>query len=58
MANALFFHRFAHRFDLRKAHFVGAGLFLFFAADFALSVTVGFSLWETVVTSVSGLLPV
>jgi putative Ca2+/H+ antiporter (TMEM165/GDT1 family) len=58
LANALFFHRFAHRFDLRKAHFVGAGLFLFFAADFALSVTVGFSLWETVVTSVSGLISV
>ncbi|MFU1782010.1 TMEM165/GDT1 family protein [Haloarcula japonica] len=53
LANALFFHRFAHRFDLRKAHFVGAGLFLFFAADFALSVTMGVSLWETIVSSIA-----
>ncbi|EMA10146.1 Putative Ca2+/H+ antiporter, TMEM165/GDT1 family [Haloarcula vallismortis] len=53
LVNALFFHRFTHRFDLRKAHFVGAGLFLFFAADFALSVTMGFSLWETMVSSIA-----
>jgi putative Ca2+/H+ antiporter (TMEM165/GDT1 family) len=49
IANALFFHRFSNAFDLRKAHFVGATLFLFFAFDFALSVTVGISLWETAV---------
>ena len=53
LANALFFHRFAHRFNLRTAHFVGAGLFLFFAADFALSVTMGFSLWETMVSGIA-----
>ena len=57
IANALFFHTFSHRFDLRKAHFVGAGLFLFFAADFALKVAFGFSLWETVVTAAAGALP-
>nr|WP_206043600.1 TMEM165/GDT1 family protein [Haloarcula rubripromontorii] len=53
LVNALFFHRFTHRFDLRKAHFLGAGLFLFFAADFALSVTMGFSLWETIVSAIA-----
>ena len=55
LANALFFHRFAHRFNLRTAHFVGAGLFLFFAADFALSVSMGVSLWETMVSSIAQL---
>ena len=58
IANALFFHRFSHRFDLRKAHFVGAALFLFFAADFALSVTVGVSLWETLVATAADALTV
>lgn len=57
IANALFFHTFSHRFDLRKAHFVGAGLFGFFAADFALKVAVGVSLWENVVTAVASALP-
>jgi len=57
IANALFFHTFAHRFDRRKAHFAGAGLFLFFAADFALSVGFGFSLWETTVDAIAGGLP-
>ncbi|MFC7020962.1 MULTISPECIES: TMEM165/GDT1 family protein [Haloarcula] len=58
IANALFFHRFSHAFDLRKAHFVGAVIFLFFAADFALSVTVGVSVWETGVEVASSLVPV
>ena len=57
IANALFFHKFSHRFDLRKAHFVGAGLFLFFAADFALKTFVGVSLWETAVTAMANALP-
>jgi len=57
IANALFFHTFSHRFDLRKAHFVGAALFLFFAADFAVNVAFGFSLWETVVNGAAGALP-
>jgi putative Ca2+/H+ antiporter (TMEM165/GDT1 family) len=57
IANALFFHRFSHRFDLRKAHLVGAALFLFFAADFALKVGFGFSLWEALVGAAAGALP-
>ncbi|MFC5133208.1 MULTISPECIES: TMEM165/GDT1 family protein [Haloferacaceae] len=54
VANAYFFHRFSHRFDLRKAHFVGAGLFGFFALDFAASVVFGVSLWETAIDAVAG----
>ncbi|WP_262176821.1 TMEM165/GDT1 family protein [Haloarcula laminariae] len=57
IANALFFHAFSHRFDLRNAHLVGAGLFCFFAADFALKVVAGVSLWETVVTAIANALP-
>jgi len=49
LANALFFHRFSHRFDLRKAHYAGAAIFLFFALDTLLAVTTGFSVWETAV---------
>lgn len=55
LVNALFFHRFAHRFDVRKAHYAGAALFLFFAADFVLKVTVGISMWETLVSAVAAL---
>jgi len=55
--NALFFHRFSHRFDLRTAHFAGAALFAFFAADFLLQVTLGVSVWETLVGEVAALLP-
>jgi len=57
IANALFFHRFSHRFDLRTAHLVGAGLFLFFAADFAVEVVLGVSLWESLVTAAANALP-
>jgi putative Ca2+/H+ antiporter (TMEM165/GDT1 family) len=53
LANAYFFHRFAHRFDLRKAHFFGAALFVFFGLDTVLSILTGFSVWETVVSTVS-----
>jgi putative Ca2+/H+ antiporter (TMEM165/GDT1 family) len=56
LANAYFFHRFAHRIDLRKAHHAAAALFIFFAADTVLSVTTGFSVWETVVGVVADLL--
>jgi putative Ca2+/H+ antiporter (TMEM165/GDT1 family) len=55
LANALFFYRFSHRFDLRKAHFIGAGIFLFFAADTVLSITTGYSVWEEVVGAVSSM---
>jgi putative Ca2+/H+ antiporter (TMEM165/GDT1 family) len=53
LANAFFFHRFSHRLDLRKAHYVSAGLFAFFASDIVLSIVTGFSVWETVVGAVS-----
>jgi putative Ca2+/H+ antiporter (TMEM165/GDT1 family) len=46
IANAYFFHTFSHRFDVRKAHFVGAGVFAFFAFDTVLSLTINVSLWE------------
>ncbi|WP_256391441.1 TMEM165/GDT1 family protein [Natronoarchaeum rubrum] len=55
LLNAVVFHRFAHRFDLRKAHFVGAALFAFFAADFLVSVLFGVSVWETVVGTIVAL---
>jgi putative Ca2+/H+ antiporter (TMEM165/GDT1 family) len=55
LANAFFFHRFAHRFDVRKAHLAGAGLFLFFGLDTVLALATGFSVWETVVGTVAGL---
>ncbi|MFB6175893.1 MAG: TMEM165/GDT1 family protein, partial [Halobaculum sp.] len=41
LANAYFFHRFSHRFDVRKAHYVGAALFAFFGLDTVLSITTG-----------------
>ncbi|WP_336325430.1 TMEM165/GDT1 family protein [Halovenus sp. HT40] len=56
LANAYFFHTFSHKFDVRKAHMFGAALFVFFAADTLLAVTTGFSVWETIVDSVAGLL--
>lgn len=54
MINALFFYRFAHRFDLRKAHLFGAGLFLFFGVDTLLALGVGLSVWEQLVRAISG----
>lgn len=56
LANAYFFHTFSHRFDVRKAHFVGAAVFAFFAFDTALSLTVDVSLWERFVTGASSVL--
>jgi putative Ca2+/H+ antiporter (TMEM165/GDT1 family) len=55
LANAYFFHRFAHKFDLRKAHFFGAALFAFFGLDTVLAITTGFSVWERLVGTVSQL---
>ncbi len=49
LANAYFFHRFAHRFDMRKAHYAGALLFAFFGIDTLLSIAVGVSVWETLI---------
>ena len=56
LANAYFFHRFSHRFDLRKAHFFGAGLFVFFGLDTVLAILTDFSVWETVVDALSSAL--
>jgi putative Ca2+/H+ antiporter (TMEM165/GDT1 family) len=53
LANAYFFDRFAQGFDVRKAHLVGAAVFAFFAADTVLAMTTGFSVWETVVSTVA-----
>uniref|UniRef100_UPI0013CF04E2 TMEM165/GDT1 family protein n=1 Tax=Halalkalicoccus subterraneus TaxID=2675002 RepID=UPI0013CF04E2 len=54
LANALFFHRFSRRVDLRKAHLVGAALFALFALDAFLSLLTGVSVWETAVGHISG----
>jgi len=56
LANAVFFHRYAARFDVRKAHFAGASLFLFFGLDTVLQMGTGFSVWETVVNAASAVL--
>ncbi|MFB6091496.1 MAG: TMEM165/GDT1 family protein [Haloquadratum sp.] len=53
LANAYFFHRFAHRVDMRKAHFASAALFAFFGADTVLSILTGYSLWEAFIGSVT-----
>lgn len=45
-ANALFFHRFSHRFDARRTHFAGAVIFLFFGLDTVLQIVTGYSIWE------------
>jgi putative Ca2+/H+ antiporter (TMEM165/GDT1 family) len=57
LANAVFFHRVSHRFDLRRAHLLGAALFGFFGLDAALSLVTGFSLWEAAIDAVFALLP-
>ncbi|MFB6163021.1 MAG: TMEM165/GDT1 family protein [Halococcoides sp.] len=51
IANALFFHRFAHLVDMRKAHAVAAGIFVFFGLDTILALTVGISIWEEAVAA-------
>jgi len=53
LANAYVFHRYAHRVDLRKAHYAGAAIFLFFGMDTAQSVVTGFSVWEWTVSTIS-----
>ncbi|MFB6084721.1 MAG: TMEM165/GDT1 family protein [Halorientalis sp.] len=54
LANAVFFHRFSHSFDRRKAHFFGAALFAFFGMDTVLSLALGISVWGRIVQAVSG----
>lgn len=55
LANAYFFHRFAHRVNLRRVHLLSAGLFLFFAFDTFLALGTGVSVWETLVETAGGL---
>jgi putative Ca2+/H+ antiporter (TMEM165/GDT1 family) len=54
--NAFFFYRFSSRFNVRKAHIAGAAMFFFFGMDVLLSITIGFSIWETIVSTVAGAL--
>jgi len=53
LANAYVFHTFAHRFNMRRAHFASAVLFAFFGADTLLAILTGFSVWETFIGAVS-----
>ncbi|WP_128904558.1 TMEM165/GDT1 family protein [Halorubrum amylolyticum] len=53
LANAYFFHTFAHRFDMRRAHLASAALFAFFGADTVLSIVAGVSVWEAFIEAVS-----
>ncbi len=53
LANAYIFHRFAGRFDVRRAHFAAGGLFAFFGLDTLLKLTVNVSIWETVVRTLA-----
>ncbi|RLM59519.1 UPF0016 domain-containing protein [Halobellus sp. Atlit-31R] len=53
LANAYLFHTFAHKFNMRKAHFGSAILFGFFGLDTLLSMVTGFSVWETFIATVS-----
>jgi putative Ca2+/H+ antiporter (TMEM165/GDT1 family) len=53
LANAYFFHAFAHRIDMRKVHLFSGALFLFFGLDTVLSIVTGFSVWEAFVATVS-----
>lgn len=55
LVNALFFYRFSHRFNARKAHFAGAVLFAFFGLDTLQATVTGVSVWETLVGAVASL---
>jgi len=54
LANAYFFHTFAHSFDMRRAHIASAALFAFFGADTVLSIVADVSVWETFIGAVTG----
>jgi putative Ca2+/H+ antiporter (TMEM165/GDT1 family) len=56
LANAYLFHHVVGRFDLRRAHFAGAALFLFFGLDTLLSMAFGVSVWEQIVEVVAAAL--
>jgi len=52
LVNALFFYRFSHRFNARKAHVAGAALFAFFGLDTLQSLVTGVSVWEEIVAGI------
>ncbi|MFC6613860.1 TMEM165/GDT1 family protein [Halopenitus salinus] len=56
LLNAFVFFRFAHRFDLRKAHFVAAAAFGFFGVDTLQAMLTGVSVWDTVVETVASVI--
>jgi putative Ca2+/H+ antiporter (TMEM165/GDT1 family) len=56
LLNALFFFKFSHRFDLRKAHLGSAFLFGFFGLDTLQATFTGVSVWETIVSTIGALL--
>nr|WP_272931390.1 TMEM165/GDT1 family protein [Halobacterium noricense] len=58
LLNAMFFARFSRSFDARRAHLAAAALFFFFAGDVALQLAFDVSVWETIVETLAGLLPV
>lgn len=49
LINAYFFYNFSHKFDIRKAHFLGGILFAFFGIDTLQSKITGVSIWEVLV---------
>jgi len=53
--NALFFSRFAGRFDLRRVHLASAALFVFFGVDTLQSLVTGVSVWELAVAALAAL---
>jgi putative Ca2+/H+ antiporter (TMEM165/GDT1 family) len=56
LLNAFVFFRFAHRFDLRKAHLVAAAAFGFFGVDTLQAMLTGVSVWDTVVETVASVI--
>ena len=52
-ANAYVFHHVVGQVNLRKAHFVGAALFLFFGVDTLLGMATGISVWELLVEGIA-----
>ncbi|QIB73433.1 TMEM165/GDT1 family protein [Halogeometricum borinquense] len=53
LANAYLFHKFSHRFDMRKVHLLSAALFCFFGLDTVLQMTMNVSVWESAVKAVA-----
>ncbi|MFB6132416.1 MAG: TMEM165/GDT1 family protein [Halanaeroarchaeum sp.] len=56
IANAYVFHRVTPKFDRRLAHLAGATLFAAFALDSLLTLIVGISVWDVVVSEATSAL--